>query len=158
MLSFFKIRFLKTHLFQLFGSIIFKKNCPKRTRFCKIGLRNTLFIFGRNMSFVLFVAILCPILAYCFLIVALRELRSLCCHVPKLRIMGRFRTVGISRFQFWLILQICKDAIELLDSLRSVSDKLFFQNEVKRCFIRWFWFQTILIILEGFTAPWTWKI
>ena len=48
MLSFFKIRFLKTHLFQLFGSIIFKKNCPKRTRFCKIGLGNTLFIFWQK--------------------------------------------------------------------------------------------------------------
>ena len=39
-------------------------------RFCKTGLRNTLFIFGRKMVvcfvclFVLFVAILCPILAY----------------------------------------------------------------------------------------------
>ena len=42
-------------------------------RFCKIGLQNTLFIFGRKLvvcclfSCVLLVAILCPILAKYFL-------------------------------------------------------------------------------------------
>ena len=56
-------------------------------RFCKIWLRNTLFIFGRKKwSFVvsvcfvcLFVCLLqlCPILAYFFLIEALIELRKI---------------------------------------------------------------------------------
>ena len=52
--------------------IIFKKKiCPKRifpSDFVKIGLRNTLFIFGKKngrlFCFICFVAIFCPILAY----------------------------------------------------------------------------------------------
>ena len=56
----------------------FQKNS---LQICKIGLRNTLFIFGRKncrlfVLFCLFVAILCPILAYVFLIEALIELKK----------------------------------------------------------------------------------
>ena len=63
------------HLIRLVERIIFKKNCAKRTdipfRFCKIGLRNTLFIFGKKNGRLLFVCLfcllqLCPILAYSF--------------------------------------------------------------------------------------------
>ena len=46
--------------------------------------------------------------------------------------MDRFQTVGISRFQFWLILQICKDAIELTSKQKVRLDKFFFQNELKK--------------------------
>ena len=46
--------------------------------------------------------------------------------------MNRFQTVGISRFQFWLILQICKDAIELTSRQKVRFRRIFFQNEVKK--------------------------
>ena len=57
-------------------------------KFCKIGLKNTLFIFGRKNGrlLLLFVVVccccccllqLCPILAYFFLIEALIELRKM---------------------------------------------------------------------------------
>ena len=59
------------HLFRLVERIILKRKLSKTDlpfRFCKIGLRNTLFIFGikngRLLLFCLFVATLCPILAY----------------------------------------------------------------------------------------------
>ena len=99
--EFYQDSIFKDSSFQLFRSIIFKKKIVQNgPDFVKLGSEILYLFFGRKMSFVLFVAILCPILAHCFLIVALRELRSLCRHVPKFRIMGRFRTVGISRIQF----------------------------------------------------------
>ena len=87
----FLTNFLKRQNFLLSGflfgrRIIFKKNVSKTLnrpslQICKIGLRNTLlyvFIFGRKNGRVLFVAILCRILAYfCYLIKALIELRKM---------------------------------------------------------------------------------
>ena len=58
------------HLFQLVARIIFKKELSKTDlpfKFCKIGLKNTLFIFGRKNGRLLFCLLqLCPILAYFF--------------------------------------------------------------------------------------------
>ena len=47
--------------------------------------------------------------------------------------MDHFRTVGISRFQFWLILQICncKDVIELTFIL-YLKKTNFFQNKINK--------------------------
>ena len=62
--------------------------------------RNILFIFGRKIVVCLFVCFVCC--------------NTSCNAVMYLNsTMECFRTVGISLFQFWLILQICKDAIEL---------------------------------------------
>ena len=62
--------------------------------------------------------------------------------------IDRSRTVGISRFQFYLILQICKDAIELTSRQEvCLLRQTFFRNEIKECFINiiwWFWFQDFL--------------
>ena len=44
--------------------------------------------------------------------------------------MDRFRTVGLSLFQFWLILEICKDALTSRHEVRFTQT--FFQNEVKK--------------------------
>ena len=65
--------------------------------------------------------------------------------------MDRFRTVGISRFQFWLILQICKNAIEIINRWSAV-DILFFKMKHKKCLLSWGWSQTLLLSLGGFTA------
>ena len=45
--------------------------------------------------------------------------------------MDRFRTVGISRFQILLILQIYKDAIDPTSRQEVRFRQIFFQNEVK---------------------------
>ena len=66
--------FASWHLIQLVERIIFKKKFVQNGRdlpfkFCKIGLKNTLFIFGRKNGRLLLlfvVAIFCPILAYFF--------------------------------------------------------------------------------------------
>ena len=64
------------------------------------------------MVFFCFAAILRPMLAYFFFKLNLSASWKRCHHVLD-STMDCFQTVGISRFQFWLILQIRKDAIEL---------------------------------------------
>ena len=77
--------------------------------FCKIELQDTLFIFGRKR----FVAILCLFFTFFFPNCSARQAEKDAVMYLN-STMDRFRTVqGISRFQFVLIMQICKDAIEL---------------------------------------------
>ena len=113
-------------------------------RFCKIGLRNTLFIFGRkNCRCVLFRLLqICPILAYFVVIEALIELRKMLLRKKLFDVrLGNYPTPKVLIY----ILQICKDAsaIDLLDG-RSVLNKLFFQNKVRRVLYK--------LVLVTFTA------
>ena len=94
---------------------------PKKVQDPTLWEKPFLFIFGRKMvvfspvcfvCFVLFVAILRPILAYLFFKLKLSSTEKDAV-MYLYSTMDRFRTVGISRVQFWLILQIRKDAIEL---------------------------------------------
>ena len=71
--------------------------------------------------------------------------------------MDRFRTVGISRFQFWLILQICKDAIDLT-SRQEVCFRHFFKNEVKKVLYKMeLVSKDVLDHIERIYSHWTWK-
>ena len=133
--------FAKWHLIQLVERIIFKKNLSKMDlpfKFCKIGLKNTLFIFGRKNGRSLFVVVVVCLLQFFvrfwltfFKIEAFVELRKMLsrkklyharfgnCSTPKVPIFCRFT-------------KFTKMQLTLLLDERSVLDKLFFQNEVQR--------------------------
>ena len=106
-------------------------------KFCKIGLKNTLFIFGRKNGRLLFVCLfVCLLLQFLsdfgllFLkIEALIELRKMLLRKKLYHVrFGNCSTPKVPRFCRFT--KFTKMQLALLLDGRAVLDKLFFQNEV----------------------------